>query len=404
MRGDFCKNGYFKSKSFSVGPEPSRRQKGSKLRKASGALKILAAILVGCLILAVAWPRKTIPVETVRLQQGDVEELSTPLSNAAIQAERYARIKSVATGEIEKIYFRKGDRVKQNELILKTRNKEESARLQLAEANLAAGAATMEQARIKIGSTQRELERAKELHKANLLSQSSFDQIKTEMEVLAQSLNVQESNLKQLNAQLNIARSAYEKTFVRAPFDGVVADLHVEEGEYMVLGIPAYDIYDDNSIYVTARFDEIDAARLRPGMEARMQADALAGRELHGLIESISPVVDMDLKAGRGVDVRFGVREKDPEIRIGMSVDIEVIIAVRKDVKYLPTSVIQGGEGGRFVLAISSKNRVEKLPIATGFSNWERTEVLSGVDESDRIISSVNLPHLKEGARVEVKE
>jgi HlyD family secretion protein len=260
----------------------------------------------------------------------------------------------------------------------------------------------MEQTRIKKASSEKDLDRAQQLFEANLLSRASFDQAKTEVEVIAQSVNVQASNLKQLAAQLSIARSVYEKSFFRAPFNGVVAEILVQEGEYLVLGIPVYDLYDDSSVYVTARFDETDAARLSPGMAARVKADAL-GKELHGVIESVAPVVDTDLKAGRGVDVKFSLKSAEPDIRIGMSVDVEVILAVKQEVAYLPTSVIQGSEGGRFVLLASKTNRVEKRPIATGISNWEKTEIVSGIDPNDRIISSVNLPDLKEGARVKIK-
>ena len=364
--------------------------------------KVVIGILIVCGILFVVWPVKKIPVSYVALEAGDVEEVITPLYNALVQANRFVHIRSTLPGEVKKIMVKEGDRVKEGDLVVELKNDEQFARLQLSQANLAAGIASSNQTKIKSDSSKKSLGRIKKLFESGLVSESSLDQAATEWEMIQKSLDITGADIEQLQASLKIARSLYDATFIRAPFDGCITDILVEERESIVPGAPMYDIYDDTSLHIMARFDEIDSSRLYTGLEARITSDTIQGRHLKGKIEWISNVVNVDLKSGRGVDVKISFQEREPSIRIGMSVEVEVVVNVKTNVHYLPTPVIMGKGGEKFVYAIE-EGRASKRLVTVGLSSWDRTEVLDGVNETDKIISSVNLSELKEGARVIVQ-
>ncbi len=362
-------------------------------------MKAIVGVVVIGAVIVVLWPVQKVRVSCVRLEKGDVEEVVTPLYNAVVQANRFAHIRGSSPGEVAAILVKKGDRVAEGDLVIQLKNNEHLARLRLAEANLVAGMAHLQQAQIKKTSSEKNLQRVSELHSLGVIPEANFEQARTEFDVVRKSVAMTEADIKQLEASLEIARSLYDATFIRAPFDGKIADVFVEKGESIVPGAPLYDIYDDSSLYVIARFDEIDVARLRNGDEARISFDTIKGTTFKADIEWISDVVNVDMKAGRGVDVKLSFKEKDPSIRIGMSAEVEVVVNVKKDTFYLPTSVIMGKGAERFVYCVE-KGKAKKRVVVTGLSNWDRTEVLEGVRQEDEVISTVNLSELKEGARV----
>jgi len=347
------------------------------------------------------WPRDRISVETVSVQKGDVEEILTPLSNAMVRAEKHALVKGGAAGEVMKVGVEKGARVEQGTVIIELKNDDPRARLELAEANLKTGIASSNQTKIRSASMKRELDRARELLNSELMSEANFEKVQAESRFTAEAVNAQQATLSQLAAQLKIARSLYDATLIRAPFRGTVADIFVGEGESVVPGMPVYEIFDRETMEVTARFDEVDAARLRTGMEARITADAIPEKVFPGEVVWISPVVSTDLKAGRGVEVRFSLEDEGARIRLGMSVDVEVVTDLRPDARFVPTAVILGEEGKRFVYVVR-KGKIEKRWFTPGLSNWDRTEVLDGLGDEEQVVSTVNLPGLKEGIRVDV--
>ncbi len=345
------------------------------------------------------WPKRLLDVEYTVLMEGDIEEVVTPLSNAVLQPDMSAHIRASTNGEIEKIFFRKGDRVKRGDLIIKLKNDEQFARLKLAEANLNAGIAQLRQTKIRSSNLQKSLDRAERLFSEKVVSESNLDQAKTESQVIQEALNVSEANILQLEAQLKIARSLYENTLIRAPFDGVISDMFVEIGEYLVPGTPIYELFSDERYYLSARFDEVDAAKITTGMKVRLKTDAVQGRVIEGRVSWISPVVSTDIKASRGVEVHFEISTPEPDMRIGMTFEAEVVVNKKESVKYLPSQVIVGKYGEKYVYVIKG-DTIEKKAIETGLSNWEKTEILSGVTELEKVVVPLNSEELKDGMKI----
>ncbi len=348
------------------------------------------------------WPKKLIDVEYTQIMNGDIEEVVTPLSNSVLQADRFAHIRASTTGEIEKILFKKGERVKKGDLIIKIKNDEQYARLKLAEANLRAGIAQLKQTKIRSSSIQKSLERAERLFSEKIVSESNLEQTKTESQVVQEAINISEANILQLESQLRIAKSLYENTFIRAPFDGIISDIYVEVGEYLVPSTPIYDIFNNDRFYLSARFDEVDAARITTGMVVRLKSDALNGRIVKGKVNWISPVVSTDLKSSRGVEVHFELERIDPDMRIGMTFEAEVVTNTKKSVKYLPPSVIIGKYGEKYVFVLNG-DVVRRRLVETGLSNWEKTEIISGVDDTDMVVVPAAAEELKDGMKINRK-
>jgi HlyD family secretion protein len=192
-----------------------------------------------------------------------------------------------------------------------------------------------------------------------------------------------------------------------APFDGTVAKIVGEVGEYStpsppgVPTPPAIDLIDDGCLYIKAPMDEVDAPRLQPGQPVRITVDALPGKTFAGRVKRVAPIVSAVEKQARTVDV--DVTFDDPAapgpLRVGYSVDVEVILAVRDGVVRVPAAAL--GEGGR-VLVVDGDTLAERR-VRTGLSNWEYAEVLDGLKAGERVVTSLEREGVKAGARVSVE-
>jgi HlyD family secretion protein len=210
-------------------------------------------------------------------------------------------------------------------------------------------------------------------------------------------------------AKVATANAMIERTILIAPFDGIVAEVNGEVGEYLtpsppgIATLPAVDLINMETLYVAAPIDEIDAAQIRPGMTTRISLDAFPKQSFQGRVRSIAPYVLEVAKQARTVEIEadFLGSSAPPNLLAGYSADVEIILDARLEVLRLPTEAVLN-EG--FVYRLRpDNNRLERLPIKTGLSNWKFTEVLSGLSKGDRVVTSIDRQGLKDGVRVQVE-
>jgi HlyD family secretion protein len=203
-----------------------------------------------------------------------------------------------------------------------------------------------------------------------------------------------------------MARTALAKRTVTAPFDGVLAELSTEVGEWVTPAPPAVpvppvlDLVDPTSIHLALPMDEVDAARLRPGLSARATVDSHPGSSFAGRIARVAPYV-LDLEAqNRTVEIEVELDDAALAERLlpGTSADVEVILDRREGVLRLPTASILAGDR---VLVVAGDRLVERT-IERGLSNWEWTEVRGGLAEGERAVAAVDDKRIRAGARAEI--
>jgi len=361
----------------------------------------IAALLAVILAVVKLWPKDAVDVGVVRLESGDVLDMVTTVSSGTVKAARYARIRSSAIGDSEKVLAHKGDTVKKGAVVVLLKNREHKARLNLARANLEAGNASRRQTEIRKGQFDRNFDRTQKLFDQKVAAESSFEQVKTERDVSAEMVTAADATIAQLKAALDIAEASYDSTFIRAPFDGTIASVSVEEGEAVSIGLPVFEIYDGSSVKIEAALDEADSTRVTVGMPVSLSTNAAPGTVIEGKVTWIAPMVTHDIKGSRSVDITIEPAKPEPSLRVGMSVDIEIIVARHRDASYLPTTAIIGKGTEKHVLAVKNGFAVKKM-VKTGITNWEMTEILSGLDRQEQVIFTLNAPGLVPGAAVRV--
>jgi HlyD family secretion protein len=160
---------------------------------------------------------------------------------------------------------------------------------------------------------------------------------------------------------------------------------------------PAVDLVDTSCLYVTAPIDEVDAPRIREGMEARVTLDAFRDRTFPARVRRVAPyVLDLE-KQARTVEVEATIDiPADVALLPGYSADLEVILDERADVVRVPTRALI--EGNRVYVLDEQAGQLDERTIETGLGNWEWTEVRSGLVPGDLIVISIDREGLADGA------
>jgi HlyD family secretion protein len=367
---------------------------------------LAAAAIVGAVIWWFGRPQP-VAVVVAAVERGSVESTIANTRAGAIESCQRAKLSTIAGGRIEVLTVKEGDRVKKGQLLMQLWNDDIQAQERLAQAALETSRKRVSEACTLAASAEREVQRQMELHRQGFISANAIDTARAAADARVAACATAKSDVAQAEANVRLARVQQGRTVLVAPFDGTVAKIVGEVGEYStpsppgVPTPPAIDLIDESCIYVNAPMDEVDAPKIREGQFVRITLDALPGKSFAGRVRRIAPYVSAVEKQARTVDVEavFDRPEQAGRLLVGYSADIEIVLDTRKDVLRIPTAALL--EGGR-VLLVDGDQLVERK-VKTGLANWEFTEVTEGLAAGDRIVTSLDRTGVRAGARVTVE-
>jgi HlyD family secretion protein len=346
------------------------------------------------------------PVEvTVKpVTRATVERIVANTRAGTVNACRRAKLSPSIGGQISQLLVQEGYTVHAGQLLLELWNKDLKAEVALASGEVQAAAATIRAACLKAEVTQREANRLFKLRQTGAASEERTDRAVTEAKVAKAECEAAKASADTSVARLDLARAKLERTRLTAPFDGVIAEINGELNEYVTpspVGIatpPAVDLIDNSCFYVTAPIDEVDAPAITVAMPARVSLDAFGNRIFESRVRRIADYVLDREKQARTVDVEveFVNPEDKKSLLAGYSADVEVILEAHHDTLCIPTQAVLDGK--RVFVYLRAQGRIEERNIQSGISNWDLTEVLSGLAVGDLVVVSVDRPGLENGA------
>jgi HlyD family secretion protein len=347
-------------------------------------------------------------VKVVRVERGRVESTVTNTKAGTVRARRRAQLSSEVGGRIVEISHHEGDRVEAGASLLGLNDATQRAQLRLAEEGLRVAEASRHQACIARDRARRELERKRKLAEQAIVSADLLDQLESAYQVASASCNAVTAELDRARAQITAIEVELEKMVIRAPFDGVIAEIAVEVGEWitpsppLLTAPPVVDVIDPTSLYVSAPMDEVDSAVIRAGQQAKVTVDSHPGDSFPGKVVRVAPYV-LDVEA-QNRTVEIEVELDDPEVAAtllpGTSADVEVVLEARDGVLRLPTSALL--EGNRTLVA--RDGRLVEQPVEIGLRNWDWAEIREGLSADQAVVISLDRVEVKAGARVQVEE
>jgi len=382
-------------------PPPNKPENRTRLLKRV-AIGVVIALAAGWGIWKATRP-KPVAVIFAPVSVGRVETTVANTRAGSVTACRRAKLAPPAGGRIAKLPAKEGMRVKRGQLLLELWNEDLVSRERVAKEQLATAQARAREACLQADLAASEARRTRELRAQNFTSEQVAERAEAEAKARAAGCQSARTQMGEARARIEAAKADTSRTVLRAPFAGIVAEVNGELGEFLtpsppgIPTLPAIDLIDDSCLYVSAPIDEVDAAKLKVGMTGRITLDAYRGRSFRGHIRRIAPYVLALEKQARTVEVE--VEFDDPvearHLLVGYSADIEIVIEGHDGVTRIPTSALMPGNR---VLFLGEDGTLEERHVEIGLSNWEYTEVRSGLARGDRVVTSLDREGVKAGA------
>ena len=372
--------------------------------------KIVLVLAVVAVVIYVVMGREQDPI-TVSAVYPEIKTVEQTVSNTragTIDACRRSRMSPAMGGQIASLYVKEGDLVQKDQILIELWNKESKARVKEAKARVKAAERSAQQVCILSDRAQREAKRKTELLERGLASEEDTETAVSNAESQSAACDAALTQVEVYQASVEVIEASLERTMLIAPFDGIIAEIEGELGEYVTpspVGVatkPTVDLIDSSCIYISAPIDEIDAPEVVSGMTARITMDAFGNQEFPATVRRVAPyVLDLE-KQARTVEIEAVFDNPDQALLPGYSADIEVIIDRVENTLSIPTQTIMRDN---FVYVIDTETMtLTKKQIEVGIGNWQYTEVTNGLSEDDQVVLSVDREGVKAGVKVEVEK
>lgn len=304
-------------------------------------------------------------VKGVKAKKTAVESTVSSVNSGTVKAEHVAELSFGAMGRVSKLNVRLGDSVEAKSILAELENDDLKTALMTAE---------------------KELKRQESLAKININSKTNFESA-------------------QMNYQM--AKSQYERSLIRAPFSGIIAEVNLEEGQLSqttaVVPVPPLRIVDTTPRYVDAQIDEVDIPKVKTGLPARVKILAIRREPFSGKVRKIVPYVSTIREQDRTSEIELSIENEGFSLPVGASADVEIIIDNQKDVLAVPARTILGHSEDRFVYRYIQGKAI-KTPIIPGLKNYDRSQILQGINEEEIILFPSDSFDLTDGLTVTLEE
>jgi RND family efflux transporter MFP subunit len=180
-------------------------------------------------------------------------------------------------------------------------------------------------------------------------------------------INAAAAQLRSAELQLEQAKNRLDDAQILAPFDGLVTDVNVIVGQTVGVQLLAITVVDVSELHIDVQIDELDIARIATGQTAEIHLDALEDTVLSGTVTDVSPA-GMVLQGIVVYGVGVGLDEKNEAIRLGMSADVEIQVAVLEGVLTVPRRAIHRNDELGEYLVVSTSAGNQNVAVTPGYS------------------------------------
>jgi HlyD family secretion protein len=370
-------------------------------------------LLVALLILyfsGVLKPAATVQVVSV---QRTYPSQAFTLLNASgyVVAQRKAAVASKATGRLVWLGVEEGSRVRKGDVLARIENDDVVAQQAQAEANLRTSRTVLEQTKAELNDARLSFGRVRSLLSEGIVSKSDYDSSEARFRKAKAAVAGAEAGIGASAALLDAARVAVGFTLIRAPFDAVVLTKNADVGDIVTpLGAAANSkaavvtVADMGSLQVEVDVSESNLGQVRQGAPCEIQLDAIPDTRFRGAVHMIVPTADRS-KATVLVKVRF--LDTDRRILPEMSAKVALLSRPVASGDRQPRTTVNPAavvvRGGRKVVFLVKKDRVEETPVILGPEAGDLVEVVGGVKAGDRVVVKPE-EDLRDGSRIKVAE
>lgn len=385
---------------------------------------LAVAVMLAGILLTYQWYMSPSPRVEYTTAPATVSDLTVEISaTGTLQPLTQVDISSELSGVVREVAVAENQQVRKGDVLAKLDTSKLEAQIERAQASAKAAAASVETARVTLKETEQALARASELARKGMATQQALDTAQAARDRAKAALDSAEASLAIANADLKLQQADLAKSTIYAPIDGIVLTRSVDPGQTVASSLQAPVLFviaaDLRKMELKAAVDEADIGQIRVGQQARFTVDAFPERPFDAEIRDIS-YASVTTDGVVTYDARLDVDNTDMLLRPGMTATVSVVTQQAKAVltvpssafRYRPTetrergfsmlSMFTGRRGpmrrpgqteqppaeGLRTLYVLENGQPRRVDVKIGSSDGDRTEVLSGLEEGDRVITA----------------
>jgi RND family efflux transporter MFP subunit len=299
-------------------------------------------------------------------------------------------------GRLQEVYVRLGDPVRRGQRIAKIEDNEILEQVRQAQAAQEVSQATIRQREADLKLAETNLERSRNLYERQLLPKQTLDDTEARHQAAVAQLDLARAQSTQSNARLEELRINLANTNIVSPVNGFVARRAVDPGAFVGQNAPVVDVVDISRVRLVVNVIEKDLDQLQVGDATRVEVDAFPGETFTGRIARVAPVLD---PSTRTASIEIEIPNPGFRLKPGMYARISITTDEIKEALVVPANAIVDLGGRRGVFLANEDSTVTFRPVRIGVEENTQIEILDGVEEGDRIVTT-GAGALTDGARV----
>jgi membrane fusion protein, multidrug efflux system len=388
---------------------------------------LLAALLLTAPLASVACGSGDIKAKesgaTPTIAVAPVAAVEQPLArfiraSGTLMAEEQAEVAAETAGRVIATPIERGTPVSQGAALIRISSTETDAQVNEAEANAAQIEARLgmtagrpfdvnavpevQNALASFELAQSEFARIKSLLDQRVVSQSEYDQRRTQMEASRQQYEASKNSAAQqyqsllsARARVTIARKAQADTLVKAPFDGLVAQRLVSVGDYVTKGMKVAVVVRVRPLRAQLTIPQQSVSAIAVGQPITFEVDAYEGRQFEGKIRYVSPALQADQRA---LTVEAVVPNTSGELKPGLFATARLEESKRTPGILVPAAAVLTTAGTSRVFVVTG-NHVEERIVTTGQAVGDLVEITKGLKAGEKV-ATTHVATLVDGAAI----
>jgi RND family efflux transporter MFP subunit len=370
-----------------------------RFRLSGGIAALLAVVLVVVLWIAGSHRGAAKPVEAapalpppIELAQADVATVSMsqlsrslPVSGSLSPLVQ-TTVKSKVAGDVLELTVREGQAVKQGEVLARIDTR-------YLKATLDSQQAALEKARADLALAKLNRDNSEAMLKEHFISQNAYDSA-------ASTYSADLATVKAAEAQVSLARLAWEDAVVRAPFSGTVVNRLVQPGERVDVEGGIVSLVDLSHMEFRALAPASEIPSVKVGQAAHFKVGGFGERQFEGRVERINPMTE---QGSRAITVYLSVPNPDGVLRGGMFGQGVLVLDKAEPAPAIPAAAVRSEAGLPYVL-VYADGKISRRPVTLGLNSEDlgSVEVRDGLKPGEQVLLA-KLDDFKEGMAATLK-
>ena len=338
---------------------------------------------------------------TEKVTKGDIVMAVT--STGTVNPVTTVLVGTQVSGTIKEIHVDFNAPVRKGQLIARIDPALFEAQMNQARANVLSSRANLEKAEAMLVDAKRTMDRNKDLFLKNLIARSELDTAETNHETAKASVSAAKAQVAQTEAALSVAETNLYYTKIVSPVDGIVVSRNVDVGQTVAASFQTPTLFsiaqDLTKMQIDANVDESDIGNIKVGQDVEFIVDAYPDITFKGRVWQVrnAPVTVQNVVT---YDVVIKVDNPELKLKPGMTANVSIIVAIKKDVLRIPNAALRFKPSDKATQVpekkgpgvwMSEKVQLRRVPVSIGISDGSNTEIVTGEikEGQDLIVESL---------------